>query len=336
MPSTASPKKINLALQGGGSHGAFAWGVLDRLLEEPALEIHATVGTSAGAVNATLLTHGLIANGRAGGRAALRRFWEGVSQPSLPNLWPQFAVPKGSLDFSPMWQGFEALTRIASPYQFNPLNFSPLRTLMTECVDFAAIRGAAQKLFLCAANVRTNRLKIFENPEISVESVLASTCLPFLFQAVEIDGEAYWDGGYLGNPPIFPLIYNTDVNDVLVVMINPINISDTPKSARDILDRINTLSFNSSLMREMRAIHFVASLIDKGFDDGGRLRKLNIHTIDAESEMAHLGASSKLNTDRAFLEWLFMLGRGRADAFLTAHFDKIGHTSSTDVAEKFL
>ena len=306
------------------------------MLEEPALEIHATVGTSAGAVNATLLTHGLIANGRAGGRAALRRFWEGVSQPSLPNLWPQFTVPKGSLDFSPMWQGFEALTRIASPYQFNPLNFSPLRTLMTECVDFAAIRGAAQKLFLCAANVRTNRLKIFENPEISVDSVLASTCLPFLFQAVEIDGEAYWDGGYLGNPPIFPRIYNTDVNDVLVVMINPINISETPKSARDILDRINTLSFNSSLMREMRAIHFVASLIDKGFDDGGRLRKLNIHTIDAESEMAHLGASSKLNTDRAFLEWLFTLGRGRADAFLTAHFDKIGHTSSTDVAEKFL
>nr|WP_198147994.1 patatin-like phospholipase family protein [Elstera litoralis] len=147
MSSTSSPKKINIALQGGGSHGAFAWGVLDRLLEEPELEIHATVGTSAGAVNATLLTHGLITGGRAGGRATLRRFWEGVSQPSLPNLWPQFTIPKGSLEFSPLWQGFEALTRIASPYQFNPLNYSPLRKLMTECVDFEVIRKATQKLF---------------------------------------------------------------------------------------------------------------------------------------------------------------------------------------------
>ena len=204
-------------------------------------------------------------------------------------------------------------------------------------VDFDLIcRRCALRLFLCATNVRTGRIKVFKNDEFSADSVLASACLPFLFQAVEIDGEHYWDGGYMGNPPIYPLIYHTDCPDVLIVQINPINIPEVPRSATAIFDRINELSFNSSLMREMRAIHFVTKLIDEGRLDPAHYKRLNIHTIDAEIEFARLSVSSKLNADIEFLEWLFELGRERADRFVREHGDKIGVESSTDIAERFL
>jgi NTE family protein len=184
--------------------------------------------------------------------------------------------------------------------------------------------------------VLTGRIRVFECREMCIEAVLASACLPFLFQAVEVAGEHYWDGGYMGNPPIFPLIYNCAARDVVLIMVNPIVIDEVPKTAQAIFDRINTLSFNSSLMREMRAIQFVTKLVDGGFTDGGRLKRMFIHCIDAEDEMRKLGVSSKLNAQRDFLMYLHRLGRSRGEAFLDAHYDKLGAASSTDIVERFL
>lgn len=334
-------KKINLALQGGGAHGAFAWGVLDRLLEADCFEIEGIVGTSAGGMNAAVTAYGLASGGAEGARAALRRFWTQISEagrfsPLQPSVFDRLFRP-GGMDFSPSYLMFDALSKMLSPYQINPLNLNPLRDVLVKTVDCEAIRNLdAVKLFICATNVLSGKIRVFRNKEISTEAILASACLPFLFRAVEIDDEFYWDGGYMGNPPIYPLIYHCDCNDVLIVQINPIAIPELPTTAQAIMDRVNTLSFNSSLMREMRAINFVTKLIDNGFDDGGRLQRMLIHTIDAEVHFGRLGVSSKLNADWDFLTSLFDLGRGQADRFLADHFDKIGRASSTNIVEKFL
>jgi NTE family protein len=334
-------KTINLALQGGGSHGAFAWGVLDRLLEDERIGIEGIVGTSAGAMNAAVTAYGLTLGGNEGARMALAKFWEAVSERAACSImqpsWIDQMRSPGNLDYSPGWILMDMLSRVWSPYQMNPANYHPLREILTEQIDFETLRHSDKvKLFVCASNVRTNRLHVFEHGEISVEAVLASACLPSGFQAVEIGGQHYWDGGYMGNPPIFPIIYNCASADVMLIMVNPIQIKQVPQTAQAILDRINTLSFNSSLMREMRAINFVNRLVDAGFDDGGRLKKMLIHCIDAEDEMSNLGVSSKLNVGRQFLGWLFELGRKRADAFLRDHFDKIGKESSTSIEQRFL
>jgi len=335
------PKLVSLALQGGGSHGAFAWGVLDRLLEDDSLSIEGIVGTSAGAMNAVVTASGLAEDGNAGARRALKNFWQTVAErgtcsPLQPSWFDQMVSP-GSMDYSPGWQMIDLLSRVWSPYQMNPANFHPLREILSEQIDFEKLRRAAHvKLFVCASNVSTNRLRVFSREEMSVDAVLASACLPSMFQAIEIDGEYYWDGGYMGNPPIFPLIYECASPDVILIMINPIVIDDVPKTAQAIIDRINTLSFNSSLMREMRAIAFVSALVDKGFDDNGRLRKMFIHCIEAEDQMRHLGVSSKLNVKWDFLMWLFELGRRRGDAFLNEHSSEIGKQSSVDIERRFL
>ncbi len=334
-------KTINLALQGGGSHGAFAWGALDRLLEDERVAIEGIVGTSAGAMNAAVAAYGLAVGGNQGARAALRRFWNAVmnqgSSSFMQPSWIDRLTSRGNMDFSPGWIMLDNLTRMFSPYQLNPANHHPLRDILLAQVDFERLRRAAEvKLFVCACNVMTNRLRVFDHGAMSVDAVLASACLPSLFQAVEIDGEHYWDGGYMGNPPIFPIIYHCASADVLLVMINPIEIDQPPRTAQAILDRIHTLSFNSSLMREMRAIAFVNRLVAAGFDDGGRLKQVRIHCVDAEAEMRGLGASSKYNTERAFLEWLFELGRARGAAFLAEHFEKIGRESSTSIEQRFL
>jgi NTE family protein len=338
---SADRKQVNLALQGGGSHGAFAWGVIDRLLEDDRIAIEGIVGTSAGAMNAAVTAFGLMVNGNEGARRALRRFWTEISDRGLCSVmqpsWLDHLIGRGNLDFSPGWIMADVLSRMLSPYQTNPANYHPLREILAEQIDFESLRGSdGVKLFVCASNVITNRLRVFERTEICADAVLASACLPSFFQAIELDGEYYWDGGYMGNPPIFPLIYNCVSADVIVIMINPIQIAELPTSAQAILDRINTLSFNSSLMREMRAIDFVGKLVDKGFDDGGRLKKMFIHCIDAEEEMRALGVSSKLNVGEEFLRWLFELGRQQGDAFLREHFDKIGKQSSVDIEQRFL
>jgi NTE family protein len=334
-------KRLNLALQGGGAHGAFAWGVLDRLFEDERIEIDGIVGTSAGAMNATVAAYGLAKGSGPGARAALGLFWRKVSDAAKTGpLQPSFLdrmIGSGNMDYSPGWQFFDMLSRMMSPYQLNPANANPLRDTLLEVVDFDFMhRETKVKLFICASNVMNGRHRVFTEKEVSVDAVMASACLPFMFQAVEIDGQHYWDGGYMGNPPIYPLIYNTDTLDVMIVQINPINIPELPTTAQAILDRINTLSFNSSLMREMRAINFVSKLVDSGFDNGGQLKKLNIHTIDAEAYLGKLSVSSKLNADWDFLQQLFQLGRAKADEFIAAHFDKIGVKSSTDIEAKFL
>lgn len=338
---SGGPKKINLALQGGGSHGAFAWGVLDRILEDGRIEIEGVVGTSAGAMNASVTAYGLTIGGNEGARQTLAAFWKRISDaaksgPLRPTWFDKMFRPLGSLDTSPGFIVLDALSRIMSPYQLNPSNLNPLRDVLEASIDFEAIHKAQKvKLFICASNVMTGRIKVFDKTKVTADAVLASACLPFMFQAVEIDGEFFWDGGYMGNPPLYPLIYHTDSKDVLIVQLNPINIRELPTSAQAIMDRINTLSFNSSLMREMRAIHFVTKLIDGGFDDEGRLHRINIHTVDGEEMLNQLGVSSKLNADWDFLMYLFEHGRERAGRFLDEHFDKIGRESSTDIEEKF-
>jgi NTE family protein len=334
-------RKINIALQGGGSHGAFAWGVLDRLLEDERLTIDGIVGTSAGAMNAAVTAYGLATGGAQGAKAKLREFWTSVSEaarysPLQPCFMPQTGS-RGSLQSSPAYQAIDMMSRYLSPYQLNPLNQNPLRDVLARVVDFDVLRRARNvRMFTSATNVRSGRIKVFPCSEATVDTVLASACLPLIFQAVEIDGEHYWDGGYMGNPPIYPLIYHCDSRDVVLVMINPIVIDDVPTDARAIVDRINTLSFNSSLMREMRAINFVSKLIDGGFDDRGRLRRMLLHCIDAEEEMRKLDVSSKVNASWDFISFLHELGRQRAEAFLSAHYDKLGRTSSTSIEERFL
>ena len=339
--SRSQSKKISLGLQGGGAHGAFTWGVLDRLFEDGRLDIEGIVGTSAGAMNAAVAASGLRQGGKEGAREQLSAFWQATSkaakfspiQPSPLDQW----LSSGNLDFSPSWHLFDSLSRVVSPYQSNPLNINPLRDILANILDVDGIRAEDTiKLFLCATNVRSGKIKVFQGNELSVDAVLASACLPFLYQAIEIDGEHYWDGGYMGNPPIFPLIYNTDCQDVLIIQINPINVPDVPKTAQAIFDRINTLSFNSSLMREMRAIDFVTKLIDEEKLDPRTYKRLNIHAIDAEAEMACLSVSSKLNADAGFLRELFDLGRDRASTWLDTCFEKVGVESSVDIEARFL
>ena len=340
MTQDNAPKKIKLALQGGGAHGAFTWGVLDRLLSDPRLEVEAVVGTSAGAMNATVLVDGLAHGGPPEARRRLDAFWGSVSalaaaSPIQPTSLDRM-LGLGNMDFSPMWRVADVMNKLFSPYEMNPSNDNPLRDLLERMVDFDRLRqDAAPALFVCATNVLNGRLRVFERHEISSAAVMASACLPMLFQAVEVDGQHYWDGGYCGNPPIFPLIYMGGGADVLIVQLNPINIPAVPRDVRGIIDRVNTLSFNSSLMREMRMIKFITDLIDKGDLPAEQYLRLNIHTIDAEAELATLNTSSKLNADKAFLERLRTLGIEKADAFLNAHFDAIGQRSSTDIAAKF-
>ena len=334
-------KRIKLALQGGGSHGAFTWGVLDRLLADERIEVEAVVGTSAGAMNAAVLTDGLIAGGPAEARHRLDRFWDGVGE--IARLSPIQPTPidqmfsAGNMDFSPLWRFADILMRQFSPYELNPANANPLREHLEAMVDFGRLRSApGPALFVCATNVLTGRLRVFERAEMSAAAVLASACVPLLHHTVEVEGQHYWDGGYCGNPPIFPLIYMGGAPDIVIVQLNPINIPEVPRDIRAIVDRMNTLAFNSSLMREMRMIRFVTDLIDKGELPKERHLRCFIHTVDAEEELAAFNASSKMNASIGFLHHLRALGVARAEAFLDAHFDAIGEKSSTDIVAKFL
>lgn len=340
-PNSEERKIVNLALQGGGAHGAFAWGVLDRLLEDGRIAFEGISATSAGAMNAAVLADGLAAGGADGAREALESFWRRVSRsgmysPLQPTLYDRL-THNHSLESSPAFVAFDMMTRLFSPYELNPFNNNPLKRTLEQSVDFERLRAQeAVKLFLSATNVRTGKIKIFRTDEASAEALLASACLPFVFQAIEIDGESYWDGGYMGNPALYPLIYECDATDIVVVHINPIVRAETPKTARDILNRINEISFNSSLMREMRAIAFVTRLIEDGAVTDGTMKQMRIHSIDAEDFMRTLGVSSKLNPDWEFLTHLRDIGRSSADKFLDAHFADVGVRSSIDIREKYL
>lgn len=339
----AGVKDVNLALQGGGAHGAFAWGVLDCLLEDGRIGFEAISATSAGAMNAAVCAHGMLDGGPEGAREALHRFWKSISEaskkysPIKPNWWNQISG-KHSLDDSPSYMFFDMLSRLFSPYELNPFNFNPLKNVLEETVDFERLRAAkdAIQLHICATNVETGKVRIFRNQELTPDAVLASACLPFLFQSVEIDGEFFWDGGYIGNPAIFPLIYDSASRDVVIVHINPIERKGCPKTAAEIMNRLNEVSFNSSLMREMRAIAFVSHLIDSGKVKEGEMKRMLIHSIRADEFMADLGVSSKLNSDWTFLTHLCDMGRQTAQGWLEEHFAKVGRESSVDIKHEFL
>lgn len=334
-------KSINLALQGGGAHGAFAWGVLDRLLEDERLTFEGISASSAGAMNATVFAHGLTVGGRSGARESLAQFWRQVSEvsacsPLQPSPFDHL-MNNHALEMSPAFVFFDLMTRMLSPYQFNPLNHNPLKDVLERVVDFERLRREnVVKLYLCASNVRTGKIKILENNDLTSSAVLASGCLPFLFQAVEIEGEHYWDGGYMGNPAIFPLIYHCASPDVVIVHLNPIERDEVPINARDIINRINELSFNSSLIREMRAIAFVTRLIDSGELKSANMKRVLIHSIEAETFMRGLSVSSKLNGDWTFLTRLRDLGRTQAEAWLVENFDRLNHESTVDIRAKYL
>jgi len=328
------PLLIDLALQGGGSHGAFTWGVLDRLLEEPWLRIEAISGTSAGAMNAAVLADGWTKGGASGARAALDAYWDRVARAAvfspLQRTPLDRALGRWTLDHSPVFIGFDLMARVVSPYTLNPHGFNPLEKILDESIDFARLTQSPIKLFVTATNVRTGRGRIFRNAEITPDVLLASACLPTLFQAVEIDGEAYWDGGYVGNPTITPLIRESNAQDTILVQINPRERPGTPRSASEILNRLNEVSFNATLMKELRMIALMRQVADPGSGEGARWAGMRTHRIMTEM-MTELGYSSKLNAERAFLDMLRDEGRRAAGAFLDEHADDLGHRSTTDL-----
>ncbi|HEX3937003.1 MAG TPA: patatin-like phospholipase family protein [Xanthobacteraceae bacterium] len=334
------PKRINLALQGGGAHGAFTWGVLEQLLSDERLSIEGISGTSAGAVNAVMLADGLIRGGRAEAQKRLADFWRSASSTGhLPTL--QRAVMQRLLSFTPLegapvqaW--LDAVSSYFSPYDVNPLNINPLKDLIERFVDFEKLRASTDlQLFISATNVQTGRVRIFPRDKITAEAVMASACLPTIFRAVEIDGVPYWDGGYLGNPVIFPFFGTTTTEDVLVVQINPLVRQATPTSSSEIINRINEITFNSSLIGEYRAIDFVVRLIDQGKlprgTGPGQYRRINVHRIVLDRFGTHFDAFSKLSTDYDFFDMLHVSGMRAARRFLDEHFDDIGVKSTVDL-----
>lgn len=322
-------RTVDIALQGGGSHGAFTWGVLDRLLEEESIEIEGISGTSAGAMNAVALAQGLAQGSREAARECLDHYWTTVSDaarysPIRRSLWDRMAG-RWSMDTSPSYVLSQYFTRTFSPYQYNLFDINPLKDIVSRCFDFDAINGAEwPRLFLGATNVRTGRPKIFRQPEITADAVMASACLPFMFKAVEIDGEAYWDGGYMGNPPLFPLIDETGARDIILVQINPFHRDTVPTTAAEIENRLNEITFNGSLIKELRSAAYLWELIHAEGLDRAAYRDARLHMIGAEEEMQTLSASSKLNAERAFLLHLKEIGRKTADAWLAVNLDKIG------------
>jgi len=334
-------KHVGVALQGGGAHGAFTWGVLDRLLEVDEIVADGMVGTSAGAINAVVTAYGLHIGGKAKAKELLDRLWKDIALSGNVMFKPSFMdtmFSNGDMHSTPGYMMFNAMTQFLSPYQMNPANINPLREILTNLVDFEELRRYNEKrLFVCATNVKTNRAKVFSNEEMTVDAVLASACLPYLFQAVEIDGQYYWDGGYMGNPPLFPLIENTEIHDLLLVKINSINISDVPTTARDIEDRITEICFNSSLINEMKLIHYRNELVRKGVDlkDGKNAREIFVHSISAHEALGHMKHSSKMNTSWEFLLELKQKGRIYAEKWLQEEYHLVGVKSTFDVEKHF-
>jgi len=335
-------KHLALALQGGGAHGAFTWGVLDRLLDEKNLNLDGFVGISAGAMNATVLAYGLHAGGKSLAKELLEEFWKKASSYSflspLRPSWYDLAFGKyGNMDYSPGYMITEITSRFLSPYQVGNGDYNPLREILKELVDFERLKKCqTTQLFVCATHVQKGRAKIFGLSDISADAVLASACLPQLFKAVTINGEDYWDGGYMGNPPIFPLIDNTSVSDILLVQVNPVNIPETPKTAEEIKDRVHELSLNSSLMLEMQKITFVNQMLGEGINFQDKFRKIYVHNINPEKDIWDLNVSSKLNATWEFLLHLKKLGQKYADGWLEENYDKIGKESSCDIQKEFL
>lgn len=334
--SGSTRRKVGLALQGGGSHGAFTWGVLDRLLEEKTLEFIGVTGTSAGAMNAIVLADGLVRGGPNEARRRLRTFWEAIgAMPGFATvLWPMSGEAAATLrlEQTPAYLAWDLLSRNLSPYDLNPSNFNPMRAPLTELIDFDRIRAQEDfQVIVCATNARNSQRRVFTNKEISVETVLASACLPQTFPAVEIDGDPYWDGGFTGNPAMVPLIRKMPESDLIIIRIDPINRPEPPRSVRAIHDRILEVSFNSTFWLEIAALAAVLRLVDEGHLDRKRFGRIRFHCIEASSVMEKFPASSKLNNYQKLLEYLFDLGRETGHAWLKKNGAAIGERSTVDL-----
>lgn len=344
-PPSKETKRVNLALQGGGAYGAFAWGILDTLLEDGRFEVEGFTATSAGTMNALAFAQGMLEGGRDGARQKLEDFWLAVSKagtvfsPVHGNPMERIlGLGNGENPFA--YFMFDTITRMLSPYQFNPLDLNPLRDVVARIIDFDALKRCdCLKLFISATNVKTGKVKIFRTPEITLDVAMASACLPYLFKAVEIDGEHYWDGGYMGNPALYPLFYETQSNDIILIHLNPLYREDVPMTAPAIMNRINEISFNSSLLKELRAIAFVKKLLEHDMikDEFKHLYKdLHVHPVRADDVMKGYSISSKFETNWLFLTELRDQGRGHMKEWIKDHFDNIGQRSSVDLNEEFL
>lgn len=329
-------RKVALALQGGGSHGAFTWGVLDRLLEDESIDLIGVTGTSAGAMNAVVLADGLVQGDRALARRKLRQFWEKIgAMPGFASLLGPLsgeAAAQLRLEYTPAFLWWDAISRNLSPYDLNPLKFNPLQAPLAELVDFEALRKQDKiKVFIGATNVRTARRKVFTGTEVTLDSVLASACLPNLFPAVEIDGEAYWDGGYTGNPAIVALTRTLPECDLILVRVDPITHEKPPRSVREIDDRVREIGFNSTFWLEMSGLAMIQKMAEEGHLVRTRFGNVHFHAIEASSDMERLPSSSKLNTHKAFLEHLFELGRRTAESWAAKNAESLGVKSTFDL-----
>lgn len=334
------PPTVNLALQGGGAHGAFTWGVLDALLEDGRLRFEGVSGSSAGAMNAVLLAQGLMTGGPDGARAALRGFWSAVAD-SLPFEMATSTPDGQDVRLAPALQWMLQWTQHFSPEQLNPFDLNPLRTILSNQIDFERLRTHCPlKLFVAATHVNTGKLRLFRAPEISAEAVLASACLPTLHRSVVIEGEAYWDGGYAANPAVFPLFHECRSQDIVLVMLAPLQHSSTPQSASEIQGRMVELAFNATFLREMRMFAHLrerarhSAWWRRGEFDR-RLLGTHFHVIEASEVMRGLGTASKIAANMRFFEWLFALGREHGQAWLSAHHADVGRRSSADLGALF-
>lgn len=346
MAKSLERKTVNLALQGGGAHGAYTWGALDRLLEEDRLEIEGVSGTSAGAMNALMLKSGIVDGGRDGAKARLDTFWGEVRAQAKRSVNPvsdwvalfsnNAARIADAAIRSPFYFASDTLGRAFSPYDWNPLNINPLRDLLEDLIDWEAVcKSCMPYMFVSATNVRSGRIKVFRDPELSVDVVLASACLPNLFQAVEIDGEHYWDGGFMGNPALYPLFHKCAAPDTVIVHVNPIERDEVPTRADEIQNRINEISFNSSLMRELRSLGRIMELIGSGELVSTTERRLFVHSIRDDETMAKLNVATKIVPEPELFDFLKEAGRASAERFLTEHWGRIGNESSLDLKDMF-
>ena len=334
----SSPPRLNLALQGGGAHGAFTWGVLDRLLEDPSLQLEGLSGSSAGAMNAVVLADGWLKGGREGARSGLAAFWTEVGK-QMP--WTMVTQGEGdAISLAPASKWLANWAGYFSPTQLNPFDLNPLRDLLNRLVDFEQLRARSPfKLFVGTTQANSGRLRVFREHELSVDVLLASACLPKIHRSIEIDGEPYWDGGYCANPAVFPLFYDCESPDVLLVLLSPLRREGTPRSVEEIEARIVELAFSANFMREMRMFAQATDYSSPGFLTLGRLerrlQRMRFHMIDSSRLVSLQRTETKALAHRPFLELLCGQGRERASAWLADDAEGVGKRSTVDVKKWF-
>lgn len=336
----AGKKVVSIAMQGGGAHGAFSWGVLDKLLEDGRFIIEGVTGTSAGGMNAVATIQGLIEGGNEGARKLLYKYWKAISDTAKIS-----GIHRGIIDRlmgvytmynSPEFIMFDLMSKVMSPYQTNPFNANPLRDVIERTFDFKKINETKDyKIFLAATHVYTGKIKIFGNKDLSVDTLLATGCLPTVFKAAFVDGEYYWDGGFTANPVMYPLIYNCASPDIIMLKLNPTHRNKLPTTACEISDRLNEITNNASILKEMRAIKFISDLIDKKDLDPTKYKRVFVHNIENEKTFQDCGWSSKLNSEWDFLMYLFEEGRKTADEWIQKNYEFVGKRNTIDEVEMF-